>query len=219
LQLHINLQCECRLREAGAAEGGAITLPREMITHMCYICICLVIPGLSAGPAEAGAAEGKVIMLPPARISPRLTFGCPLEALLELTPPGGSRQEAEGGPSGNGSGSDLSSGLGSGSDGSRHGSSGVNGAADKIDSPLAGLLPGGGVDGGDAASLVDVYRDDDYVLTWRGGAGRAMLREGAPKTTPLQVRDNSNTFRGESPNPSIRLLPPLDAAFGFRFRV
>lgn len=172
-----------------------------------------MIPGLSAGPAEAGAAEGKVIMLPPAMISPRLTFGCPLEALLELAPPGGSWQQAEGGPSGNGSGSDLGSGLGSGSDGSRHGSSGVNGAADKIDGPLAGLLPGGGGDGGDAAGLVDVYRDDDYVLTWRGGAGRAMLREEAPKATPLQVHVKLNTFRRESPNLSIRLLPPLDAAF------
>lgn len=113
-------------------------------------------------------------MLPPVMIAPRLAFGCTLEQLLAFAPTAqGTAEHDSPGSSNNGSILDSSGGSGGGSgSGSSHGSGG------STHSSAAGAR---------AARLVDVYRDDDYVLTWCGGAGRAMLRDGAPKTALLQV--------------------------------
>jgi hypothetical protein len=175
-----------------------------------------VLVGLAAGPAEAGRAEGGVILLPPALVSPKLCFGCGLQALLQFAPADatageysrqsgnfGSVASNHAGSSASGSSSSITL-SGSSNSSSSNGSSGGSGGNGSGDMPadesagsspsagnlLAPLLQGGtgsGWGGDAAAALVDVYRDSGYVLTWQGGAGRAMLREGAPPTTGLQV--------------------------------
>lgn len=40
---------------------------------------------------------------------------------------------------------------------------------------------------GALAALVEVYDGSDYMLTWQGGSGKAILREGAPATAALQA--------------------------------
>ena len=146
-------------------------------------------------------------------MSPKLCFGCGLQALLQFAPADavarqdsrqsgnfGSVASNHAGSSAAGSSSSITL-SGSSNSSSSSGGSGGNGSGDMPadesagSSPSAGnllapLLQGGtgsGWGGDAAAALVDVYRDSGYVLTWQGGAGRAMLREGAPPTTGLQV--------------------------------
>jgi hypothetical protein len=140
-------------------------------------------------------------------VAPKLCFGCGLQALLQFAPADAaagqdSRQNGSFGSVGSdhGDSSPASSSSYSSGSSSSSSSSGSNGSShtradnDTGSSPGAGsllapLLQGGsgGGWGSDAAALVDVYRDCGYVLTWQGGAGRAMLREGVPATTGLQV--------------------------------
>ena len=164
----------------------------------------------AAGPAEAGRAEGGVILLPPALVAPRLCFGCGLQALLQFAPADAaarqdSSQNGSFGSVGSDGDSSAAESSSSSSNGSSRGGSGGSrsghtspgagtGSSPSAGSLLAPLLQGGAGDGwgGEAAAaLVDVYRDCGYVLTWCGGAGRAMLREGAPSTTGLQVSQHA----------------------------
>lgn len=54
--------------------------------------------------------------------------------------------------------------------------------------PASGLEAGprGGTDA--AASVYDLYGDEQYVLTWQEGRGSVLLREAATGTTLLRVR-------------------------------
>lgn len=98
-----------------------------------------------------------------------------------------------GSTSSGGVGSNVSTGSGAAGNvnSSNSNSSSSNGGDISPGGILAALLPISGASVSDcsaaAAALLDVYRDDGYVLTWRGGAGRAMLREDASPTAPVQV--------------------------------
>ena len=156
----------------------------------------------TTGPAEVGQEEGRIILLPPPLTSPRLALGCSLEELLAWAP------AAEGRPSHSSLDAAKSDSFGSGS-------------------PTAGFpaLPAVGtgvsVDPAAAAVLLHTYRDAPYLLTWRGGAGRAILREGAPPSTQLQallqaarlgddgVRDASATQLAASAAAAAGALPNL----------